>query len=54
MVTPRAEVATQAAKTRARARDSEAQSGLGHGLTAGRAGLAEPRAQATELAVRAQ
>ena len=54
MVTARAEVATQAAKTRARARDSEAQSGLGRGLTAGRAGLAEPRARATELAVRAQ
>ena len=54
MVTARAGVATQAAKTRARARGSEAQSGLGRGLTAGRARLAEPRARATELAVRAQ
>ena len=41
MVTARAEVATQAAKTWARARGNEAQSGLGRGLTAGRARLAE-------------
>ena len=54
MVTARAEVATQAAKTRGHARGSEAQSGLGRGLTASRAELAEPRAQATELVVRAQ
>ena len=53
-MTARAGVATQAAKTRARARGSEAQSGLGRGLTAGRARLAKPRALATELAVRAQ
>ena len=37
-----------------RARLGEAQSGLGHGLTTGRARLVEPRARATELAVRAQ
>ena len=49
-----ARVATQAAKTRARARVSETQSGLGRGLTTGRARLAEPRVRATELAVRAQ
>ena len=54
MVTAQAGVATQAAKTRARARGSEAQSGLGRGPTAGRARLAESRARATELAVRAQ
>ena len=41
MVTARAGVATQAAKTRVCARGSEAQSGLGRGLTAGRARLAE-------------
>ena len=54
MVTARAGVSTQAAKTKAHARGSEAQSGLGRGLTAGRARLAEPRARATELPVRAQ
>ena len=41
MVTAQAEVATQAAKTRARVRGSEAQSRLGRGLTAGRVRLAE-------------
>ena len=47
-------MATLAAKTRARARGSKAQSGLSRGLTAGRARLAEPRARATELVVKAQ
>ena len=51
MVKARAGVATQAVKTRARARGSEDQSGLSRGLTAGRARLAEPRARATKLAV---
>ena len=41
MVTARAGVATRAGKTKARARGSEAQSGLGRGLTVGRARLAE-------------
>ena len=41
MVTARARVATQAGKTRARAHGSEAQSGFGRGLTAGKARLAE-------------
>ena len=38
-------MATQAAKTRARARGNEAQSGLSQGLTAGWARLAEPKAR---------
>ena len=54
MVTARAKVVTQAGKTRAHVRGSEAQSGLGRGLTAGRARLAESRAWAIELPVRAQ
>ena len=40
-MTARAGVVTEAAKTRARAHSSEAQSGLGRGLTAGRASIAE-------------
>ena len=70
MVTARAEVVTQAGKTRARVRGSKAQSGLGRGLTAGRAqttgamgavaqgsatAAAEARmAQATAVVTRAQ
>ena len=54
MVTARARVSTQAAKTRAHARGSEAQSGLDRGLTAGRAhtaGTTGAMAQGSAMAV---